>query len=200
MRRKRKPLTSGQLKKRIEYLETQNQFKTTRQRRYNRLFRKTPFFKLSWGIRIAYFVFLMVIYFFHNKHSHWREEIVFYKDTQTHIASSRTGTRSTTLLYLETNITRHKINITGLRIPILQAGDTVQIEVNTFNRPICFTKQNWPVKIPITPPFFSFFMVGFVAFVSLFFNNGLDKYTYWLLPVVALCILFVVAGYFMYWL
>jgi hypothetical protein len=184
MRRPR--LNTEQRDKLFSRIDRKNELEKRKSRLYNRKFRKSPLFIVSWLLRLIYIAGFASISFFNDLSNGFTEEIVLEKEIKSATVRQETTTIKDATMFLKTNKDNYSFNVTGIRVPKVNVSDTILIERNIFNKPTYFTKQGWIIKYAVQLNFVFYYFVLFIAFISLFFNNGLDKFTKWLLLISAL--------------
>jgi hypothetical protein len=153
---------------------------------YNRKFRRSPLFITSWSLRLIYISAFASISFIRDLSKGFTEEIVLEKDIKSATVQNETATIKNATLFMKTNKGAYRIDVTGIRVPKVEVLDTILIERNIFNKPTYFTKQGWIIKYALQLHFVFYYFILFTTFISLFFNNGLDKFTKRLLIITTL--------------
>jgi hypothetical protein len=115
--------------------------------------------------------------FLHKKTGSFRDEIVLNKNIESYTNTTRSGTYKVTKLYIETNFKNYTAKFGDNYPPNFNVGDTLTIERNIFRKPIFFSKSSWNVKYWIHSNFIYYYIVLFLTLMSLFFNDGLDRFT-----------------------
>jgi hypothetical protein len=166
MRRAR--LNTEQREKLFSRIDKKNELEKRKTRLYNRRFRKTPLFIVSWLLRLIYIGIFVSISFINDISNEFTEEVVLEKEI--------IRTSKHTILNLKTDKGNYSVSTTRITIPRFNASDTILVERNIFNKPVYFTRQGWIIKYAIQLNAFYYFIL-FPIFISLFFNNGLEKFT-----------------------
>lgn len=176
---RRAKLSNEQRERRLENLDKQIALKARKKKLYNKIFRKSGLFIFSWTIRVLYFILFITVACLHSTPSTVSKEVLLHKTIDRYTGSSgRNGSsRAISTLYFSTDKDTYIADISGLRIPAFDKGDTMLIGRNIFNKPNLFGKEGWNNSYLLTVNFSNYFIVLFLTLISLFFNDGLDKHT-----------------------
>lgn len=180
----------------LSKLAHSKELESVKRRRYNRIYRRSFFFRASWTARIVYILLYVLIFFLYDQSKGFTREIVEKTETDITYSNPKYSRAKITTLYFETNNSNYTANVTGIFVPPFKEGDTLLIEHNIFGRPIYFTKENWSMKYAISSNFVFYFLILFVTIVSMFFNDGLDRFTdkilmiIWFLNIISIGIFF----------
>lgn len=179
--------------KRVE----RSQFLDKRRRQlYNKKYRKSFFFISVWAGRVVFIVLFIIASVLHNKPYSTKKEIVVSKYTESYISRTKRGSFKMTDLHIETKYQNYLSKFKDETPPDFNVADTLLIERNIFTKPVYFTKSNWNSKYWIQFNFIYYYIILFLTIVSLFFNDGLDRFTdkilliIWSLNIIALVIYF----------
>jgi hypothetical protein len=183
---KRPRLNTEQREKLFSRIDRKNELEKRKARLYNRKFRRSPLFITSWSLRLIYISAFASISFIRDLSKGFTEEIVLEKDIKSATVQNETATIKNATLFMKTNKGAYRIDVTGIRVPKVEVLDTILIERNIFNKPTYFTKQGWIIKYALQLHFVFYYFILFTTFISLFFNNGLDKFTKRLLIITTL--------------
>jgi len=144
---------------------------------YNRIYRKGFLFKAAWIVRSLYIVLFIAVALLFNKATYIKKEIVVDKQVESYKTVSGYGTFENTTLFLKTNAGKYTSNFTDFDVPDLHTNDTVRVEHNVFGKPIYLTNPGWNWKYSIDSDFKLYCIMLFITVISLFFNDGLDRFT-----------------------
>jgi hypothetical protein len=194
---RRPKLTVSERQRYLRQLDNNILLDKRRHRLYNRKFRRSFIFIATWTVRLLYFALFILVLIFHNKIGSLQNEIVQEKNIESYTSTSRRGTRKVTTLYLKTDRDSYTSNIGDTRLPPFNAGDTIIIERNIFGKPIYFLKENWNWKYGIDVNFVYYYIVLFITFISMFFNDGLDRFTAKILWIAWTIDIMAIACYFL---
>lgn len=194
----RRPRPSNEERSRLLKQIDQHQFLDKRRRRlYNKKYRKSFLFVSILIGRLAYIALFITVGFLHFEPGEQREEIVMNKKIESYISSSRYGSTKITTLYIETNYGNYTSNLGETRPPNFESGDKIVIEKNIFYKPIYFSKAGWHYKYGLYTNFTYYFIILFVTLLSLFFNDGLDRFTDKILLITWALTIFGITFYFL---
>lgn len=194
----RRPKTTASERQRyLRQLDNNIQLDKRRRRLYNRKFRRSFIFIATWAVRLIYFTLFILVLILNDKTGSFQNEIVQDKKVETYTNVSRRGTQKITTLYLKTDHDTYTSNIGDIRLPAFNIGDTLVIERNIFGKPIYFLKDEWGYKYGIDVNFALYYIVLFITFISLFFNDGLDRFTEKILLVVWTIDILAISFYFL---
>jgi hypothetical protein len=182
----------------LKQLEQSQALDKRRRRLYNRKYRKSFFFVSIWAGRLIYIILFVVVSFLHDKSGSFRDETVINRNVESYINTSRRGSSNrVTTLTIETNFKSYTSEFGDKYPPAFNIGDTLTIERNIFNKPIYFTKSNWHLKYWIfTNPIY-YYVILFLTLISLFFNDGLDRFTDKILLIIWSANIIAIAIYFL---
>jgi hypothetical protein len=168
----------------LQRIAVSKEWQERRKRRYNRKYRKGLFFRASWASRIIYLALFVFVSIFYNHSKGFARETVLNVGTDYSYRSPKYSLSKITTLYFETEKHNYTAYVTGIKVPEFKAGDTLLIEYNIFGRPIYFTKDEWHMKYGINANFIAYFLILFATILSMFFNDGLDRFTDKILMIV----------------
>lgn len=180
----------------LQKIAASKELQEKKKRRYNRLYRKSLFFKASWGTRIIYLLLFIIVSIFYHHSKGFANETVLNVGTDISYRSPKYSLSKITTLYFETDKNNYSAYITGIKVPEFKAGDQLLIEYNIFGRPIYFTKDEWHMKFGLNTNFIGYFLILFATILSMFFNDGLDRFTdkilmtVWFLNLISIGIFF----------
>ncbi len=181
----------------LKQLEQSQAFDKRRHRLYNRKYRKSFFFISIWAGRLIYIILFFVVTLLNDKSGSFRDETVLSRNVESYINTSRRGSYRVTTLNIETNFKNYTSEFGDKYPPGFKTGDTLIIERNIFNKPIYFTKSNWHFKYWIfTNPIY-YYVILFLTLISLFFNDGLDRFTDKILLIIWSANIIGIAFYFL---
>lgn len=193
----RRARLSNQERMRILKRVERSQFLDKRRRSlYNKKYRKSFFFISVWAGRMIFIILFIVASVLHSKSYSTRKEIVINKYTDSYISRTKRGTYRMTDLHIETKFQRYLSKFKNDTPPDFKVGDTLLIERNIFHKPVYYTKSNWNSKYWIEFNFIYYYIILFLTIVSLFFNDGLDRFTdkilliIWSANIIALIVYF----------
>jgi hypothetical protein len=144
-------------------------------------------------IYLALFVFASIFY---NHSKGFARETVLNVGFDFSYRSPKYSLSKITTLYFETEKHNYTAYVTGIKVPEFKTGDTLLIEYNIFGRPIYFTKDEWQMKYGLNANFIGYFLILFATILSMFFNDGLDRFTdkilliIWFLNLITIGIFF----------
>jgi hypothetical protein len=168
----------------LEKIALSKELNEKKKKRYNHLYRKSLFFKASWAIRIIYLLLFILVSIFYHHSKGFASEKVLNVGTDISYRSPKYSLSKITTLYFETDRNNYNAYVTGIKVPEFKAADTLLIEYNIFGRPIYFTKEEWPMKYGLNANFIGYFLILFVTILSMFFNDGLDRFTDKILMII----------------
>lgn len=181
----------------LKQLEQTQALDKRRRRLYNKKYRKSLFFVSIWVGRLIYIILFFVVLFLHDKSGSLRKETVLNKNIESYTRTTRRGSYRVTTLSIETNFKSYVSEFGDKYPPSFNIGDTLIIERNIFNKPIYFTKSNWNLKYWIfTNPIY-YYIILFLTLISLFFNDGLDRFTDKILLIIWSANIISIAIYFL---
>ena len=181
----------------LKQLEQSQAFDKRRRKLYNRKYRKSFFFVSIWVGRLIYIILFFVVLLLHDKYGSSRDEIVLSRNVESYINTTRRGSHKVTTLTIETDFKSYTSEFVDKYPPSFNTGDTLTIERNIFNKPIYFTKSNWHFKYWIfTNPIY-YYVILFLTLISLFFNDGLDRFTDKILLIIWSANIIGIAIYFL---
>ena len=181
----------------LKQLEQSQALDKRRRRLYNKKYRKSLFFVSIWAGRLIYIILFFVVLFLHDKSGSFREETVLNKNIESYTSTTKRGSYKVTTLTIETNFKSYVSEFGDKYPPSFNIGDTLIIERNIFNKPIYFTKSNWNLKYWIfTNPMY-YYIILFLSLISLFFNDGLDRFTDKILLIIWSANIIAIAFYFL---
>lgn len=196
----RAKLSNEQKEQLREKTAKQTALKAEEKKVYNKQFRKTPLFILSWAIRIVFILFFILVIILQTKSSCFTEEIVSQKYIDRNIESSKLSldtSMAISTLYLETNLGKYSADISGLHIPGFDINDTLLIHRNLFNKPIYFGQHNWLYRYELSSNLGAYLFVLFLTLISLFFNDGQDKFAKIILWIFSIVDILAIVCYFL---
>jgi|GEM_PF-1786626 len=194
----RKPGVSDQQREKIfERIDRKNVLDARRRRLYNRKYRKTPLYVLARALRLLSMLFFLCVLLFNEKSGSYREERVLENDSEVYYKRvtgrySSGEKRKVTIISVSTDDGNYSSDFGTSSVPAFKVGDTLLVERNIFNKPIYFSKKGWNLAYSIRT-YAEWYVVTFlVVLISLFFSDGLDRFTDkiiwvgWTLSLVAL--------------
>jgi hypothetical protein len=197
-----RPKLSNEKKAQLrETLDKQLALNAEQKKLYNITFRKSALFIISWTLRLAFIAFFIFVVVLQTKSSSFTEEIVTEKYIDRNIESSKLSldtSMAISTLYLETNFGHYTADISGLQIPGFDINDTLLIHRNLFNKPIYFGKHNWLYRYELSSNLGAYLFVLFLTLVSLFFNDGQDKFTKKILVIFSIVDIITTVCYFLF--
>lgn len=193
---KRPRLTNQERMKILKRVEKSQFLDKRRRQLYNKKYRKSIFFISVWAGRVVFIVLFIIASVLHNKPYSTTKEIVVSKYTESYISRTKSGSFRMTDLHIETKFQNYLSKFKDKSPPDFNVGDTLLIERNIFTKPVYFTKSDWNSKYWIRFNFITYYIILFLTIVSLFFNDGLDRFTdkilliIWSLNIIALVMYF----------
>ncbi|MES2130784.1 MAG: hypothetical protein V4506_00455 [Bacteroidota bacterium] len=174
----RKPkLTNEERTRLLNLADKKNALVARRRKLYNKLYRKSAFFRSAWAIRLLFIALFVLVAVFFNKTTRSKKEKILSSHVESIKTVSGHGTYDLTTLFLQTNVESYSSNFTDFAIPVLNVNDSIHVERNFFGKPIYFTNPGWNWKYSIDSTFYLYFAILMLTFISFFFNDGLDRFT-----------------------
>ncbi len=181
----------------LRLIKERKRFENRRARLYNHIFRKGWFFRTVWGVRIVFMLCCLIVPFFHLKTVSVTEEIVVEARSEVYTGHTKWGRYTNTDLWFTTNQASYSTTIKGNVGTVLEKGDRIIVERNPFGRPIYFSKAEWSVKYGMDFPLFFYYIVFFMTFISLFFNDGTSRFNLRILWIIGVVDVIALLGYFL---
>lgn len=169
-----------------------------KRRLFNRIYRRTFFFKATWVCRLLYSFLFFFVAFTHNIPKTSRKEVVIAKSVDVYNSYTKGGTRvQTRYLKFTTNYGTYERSFTRTYLPDFEIDDTLIIERNYYNKVIFFTKIGWALKYGFSTHFQFYYLVFFATFLSFFYNDGFYKQTRQIILAICIVNLLTLVAYFL---
>ncbi|MFL5751888.1 MAG: hypothetical protein ACJ76F_00655 [Bacteroidia bacterium] len=178
-------------------LQRRRELDKRRRRLYNRRYRKSFIYISTWILRLAYISLFFLAFLFNYRSAGSKKEKVISRTIEKYNNRSIHGAQEINILYFETDRGSYQFNIGNIGLPKFKEGDTLLIERNIFGKPIYFTKEDWGKKYELQVNLLMYYLVLFLTFLSLFFNDGLDRFTDKILWLAWTLDIFAITAYFL---
>lgn len=170
-----------EIQERIKNLEQKRLLFKRKQRLYNRFYRKSKRFRVSWILRISYILIFFYLSFSDYYIQSVSTETVCQSERNSYIVYSKNGN------YRELNMDfiTNKDHYSGYFIrefpPPIYKNDTILIFIDLFSQPRFFMEKGWPKSYPIYYYFDRVFglinlLLVIITAISLAFNDGLYRF------------------------